>query len=98
MDAEFKQAFAQLVKLIEDTSQSLQAEMAEMRANMERGFDRVDAATRRNTTTAAGGALAIAALNRWAKTRDGIDAKRDRDIRDLRARVQKLERRYRRSG
>ena len=99
-DTEFARGFAQLAKLIEDTSQSLQAEMegkaAELRAEMQRGFERIDAATRRNGTTIVGGALAIAALNRWAKSRDGLDGKRDRALADLRRRVGKIERRHRR--
>ena len=96
MDAETQAAFASLAKLIEDNSQSLQSEMSEMRtelqANMDRGFDRVEAATQRNTNSLSGGAYAIAALNRWAKQRDRLDSKRDREIRDLKARLQKVER------
>ena len=85
MDPEIKQAFAELARLFEDNSQSLQAEM-------ELGFDRVEAATRRNSTTIAGGAKAIAGLSRWAGARDKTDAKRDRQIRDLHLRLQKVER------
>ncbi|MBZ5620173.1 MAG: hypothetical protein LAQ69_15820 [Acidobacteriia bacterium] len=99
MDAETRTAFAVLAKLVDDTSQSLQAEMAEMRAEtqsmrneMERGFERVEAATRRNTSTLVGGAAAIAAQSRWAQQRDRLDTKRDRDLREIRARLQKVER------
>ena len=91
MDPEIQAAFTNLAKLVEDTSSSLQAEMAEINANMERGFDRIDAATRRNTTSPSGGAYAIAALNRWAQQRDKLDSKRDREIRDRRVRLQKVE-------
>jgi hypothetical protein len=91
MDPEIKAAFTNLAKLVEDTSSSLQAEMAEINTNMERGFDRIDAATRRNTTSLSGGAYAIAALNRWAQQRDKLDSKRDREIRDRRVRFQKVE-------
>ena len=97
-DQELRHAFAQIVRLIEDTSQSLQTEMEELRNDMERGFDRMDAATRRNTTSLAGGAAAIAALNRWAKTRDHIDSKRDREASEVRARVRKLEQNRRRQS
>ncbi|MBZ5727036.1 MAG: hypothetical protein LAP87_18815 [Acidobacteriia bacterium] len=41
--------FASLVKLVDDHSQSLQAEMQALRVDMNRGFERVEAATRRNT-------------------------------------------------
>jgi hypothetical protein len=99
MDPETKAAFAALAKLVEDYGQSLQGEMHSLRADMqllrtdmESGFERVEAATRRNSTTIAGGAAAIAALNRWARQRDQIDSKRDRDLRDLRARMLKVER------
>jgi len=99
MDQQFKAAFASLAKLVEDNSQSLQAEMAALRADMDRGFERVEAATRRNTTSIAGGGTAIVALNRWAKQRDQLDTKRDqldtkrdRELRDLRARLLKVER------
>ena len=89
---------------IEDTSQSLQAEMAEMledlaqtRTDMDRGFERIEAATRRNTTSISGGGAAIIALHpwalhRWAQQRDRLDTKRDRDLGDLRARLLKVER------
>ncbi len=77
MDAETQAAFASLAKLVEDTSQSLQAEfrsdLGTLRSDMERGFERVDrglerheAATRRNSPSLVAGAAAIAALNRWA--------------------------------
>ena len=102
MDPEIQAAFASLAKLVEDTSQSLQSEMHSLysqarldtqtlRSDMERGFERVEAATRRNTTTLVAGASAIAALNRWAGQRDRLDAKRDREIQDLKARLQKVE-------
>jgi hypothetical protein len=92
MDPETKAAFAALAKLVEDYGQSLQGEMQVLRIDMESGFERVEAATRRNSTTIAGGAAAIAALNRWAVQRDRTDSKRDRDLRDLRARMLKVER------
>ena len=96
MDPEIKAAFASLVKLIEDTSQSLQAELSGeiqgLRTDMDLGFERVEAANRRNTTLLSGGAAAIAALSRWAGTRDKLDDRRDREIRDLRNRLQKVER------
>lgn len=92
MDPEIKAAFASLAKLVEDNGQSLQTEMAAMREDMDRGFERIEAATRRNTTSIAGGGAAIVALNRWAQQRDRLDTKRDRDLRDLRARLLKVER------
>jgi len=107
MDPEIKAAFASLARLVEDNSQSLQAEVSEtrtelrteiqsLRSDMDCGFERVEAAARRNTTSIAGGGAAIVALNRWAKQRDRLDTKRDqldtkRD-RDLRARLLKVER------
>jgi len=92
MDPETKAAFAALAKLVEDYGQSLQGDMQLLRTDMETGFERVEAATSRNATTIAGGAAAIAALNLWAQQRDRIDSKRDRDLRDLRARMLKVER------
>ncbi len=92
MDPEIKAAFASLAKLVEDNGQSLQAEMSAMREDMDRGFERVEAATRRNTTSIAGGGATIVALNRWAKQRDQLDSKRDRELRELRSRVLKVER------
>ena len=47
MDLETKAAFANLVKLIDDHSQSLQAEMQTLRRDMDRGFDSIEAATAR---------------------------------------------------
>src|SRR5947209_6787269 len=92
MDPEIKAAFSSLAKLVEDNGQSLQAEMSAMRADMDRGFERVEAAARRNTTSIAGGGAAIVALNRWAKQPDQLDSKRDRELRELRSRVLKVER------
>lgn len=67
--SELQQSEARLAKLIEDMSGSIHAEIhAELTAletKMDAGFDRVEAATRRNTVTLAGGASAIAALDRW---------------------------------
>jgi hypothetical protein len=85
MEADVKAAFENLTRLIEDNSQSLQREM-------HIGFDRVEAATGRNTKTLSGGTSALLALHRWAGQRDKLDTRRDREIHDLRSRVQKLER------
>ena len=94
--SELQQSEARLAKLIEDMSGSIQAEihaeLSTLEAKMDAGFDRVEAATRRNTTTLAGGAAAIAALNRWAARRDTTDRKRDNAIHKLEVRVSRLER------
>jgi hypothetical protein len=89
---ELQQSEARLAKLIEDMSGSIQAEVAALETKMEAGFDRIEAATRRNTSTLAGGAAAIAALNRWAARRDTTDRKRDTAIHKLEVRVSRLER------
>lgn len=96
---ELQQAEARLSKLIEDMSGSLQtevgaiqAEVTSLHAEMRDGFERVEAATRRNTRTLAGGAAAIAALNRWADQRDTADRKRDNALHDLDRRLRKVER------
>lgn len=44
------------------------------------------------------GSKAIAAFPAWAEKRDQLDAERDKEIRDLRARLAKLERRHRRAS
>lgn len=103
---ELQRSEARLAKLIEDMSGSIQAEIhtevagihaevAALEAKMDAGFDRVEAATRRNTSTLAGGAAAIAALNRWAAKRDTTDRKRDNAIHQLELRVGRLERKIR---
>jgi len=99
MDPELNAAFAALAKLVEDNSQSLQVEIAELRTElqglrtgMEGGFERIDAATRRNSTTIAGGAAVIAALSPWPQQRDRRDTRSDRDLRELRTRLSKVER------
>ncbi|HXR36831.1 MAG TPA: hypothetical protein VN754_12820 [Candidatus Binataceae bacterium] len=89
MDPETKAAFASLVKLIDDHSQSLQTEM-------QTGFDRIEAATARNTKMLVAGTRAIGALNGWTEGRDKLDRKRDAAIQDLRMRVRKLERKTKR--
>jgi len=85
--------FSSLAKLIEHHSDSLQAEMGYVRDEMRTGFDRVEAGTARNTRVLAGGSKTVAALLAWTEKRDALDRKRDQEIRDLRARVAKLERR-----
>lgn len=83
--------FASLAKLIEDTGESLQREMRT-------GLERVEAATARNSKVLAGGSKAVAAFSEWAAKRDQLDRKRDQEIRDLRARLTKLERNKRRAS
>jgi hypothetical protein len=91
MDAETREAFSSLAKLIEDTSESLQSEMHD-------AVGRIEAATGRNTTMLTGGTRALTALNRWAEARDKLDRKRDASIQELRTRVRKLERGTKRSA
>ncbi len=79
--------FASLAKLIEDNSASLQREMSA-------GFDRMETLTARNTKMLAGGSKTVAGLAQWAEKRDALDRKRDQEIRDLRTRLAKLERRF----
>jgi hypothetical protein len=62
--------FESLAKLVEEHSESLQREMAT-------GFDRLEAATTRNTKAPAGGSKAVAALTQRAQKRDQLDSKRD---------------------
>lgn len=76
---------ASLAKLIEDNGESLQREMRS-------GFDRIEAATGRNTKVLAGGSKTVAGLAEWTAKRDQLDRKRDLEIRDLRERLAKLER------
>ena len=85
LDRKLDGGFTSHAKLIEDHSDSLQREM---RA----GSDRLETATARNTKVLAGGSKTVPALMAWSEKRDQLDRKRDQEIRDLRARVQKLER------
>ncbi len=78
--------FASLAKLIEDTSASVQREIASR-------FDSLEAATARNTKMLAGGSKTVAALTEWAEKREALDRQRDQEIRDLRARLEALEKR-----
>jgi len=55
---------------VEEHSDSLQREEAT-------GFDRLEAATTRNTKAPAGGSKAVAALTQRAQKRDQLDRKRD---------------------
>ncbi|MGD0500862.1 MAG: hypothetical protein ABSC23_20810 [Bryobacteraceae bacterium] len=96
-----------MAKLVEDTSGSLQSEMRQdieslrselglLQVEVKSGFDRVEASTGRNSRMLAAGTASVLALNRWAAQRDKLDRKRDREISDLRARLAKLERGYKR--
>ena len=96
MDQELRTAFAGLAKLVEDTSNSLHAEMSQelelLRGEMKSGFDRIESVSQRNTRMLTGGTASLLALNRWAEQRDKQDRKRDQEISNLRARLAKLER------
>ncbi len=96
MDQELKAAFAGLAKLVEDTSNSLHAEMSQelelLRGEMKSGFDLIASASQRNTRMLTGGTASLLALNRWAEQRDKLDRKRDQEISNLRARLARLER------
>jgi hypothetical protein len=84
--AETRAAFANLEKLVEDTFESFGREMAA-------GFNRVEAATKLNSSMVVSGTLAIAGLKKWAAKRDQADKRRDAELRELRMRLTKLERR-----
>ena len=89
MDQELKTAFAGLAKLVEDTSNSLHAEMSQelelLRGEMKSGFDRIESVSQCNSRTLTGGTASLLALNRWAEQRDRLDRKRDQEISNLRA-------------
>jgi hypothetical protein len=93
---ELQRVETRLAKLIEDVAGSLQAEISgeigSLRTEMHEIVERLDAATRRNTRSIAGGATTISALTRWADQRDAADGKRDTAIHNLEIRVRKLER------
>jgi hypothetical protein len=77
--------------LVENISGSLQEEMRAMRDEVREGFNRVDSASRRHGALLASGTIAIAGLTKSATKRDTVDKRRDAEIRDLKARVKKLE-------
>ncbi len=86
LEGEVASGFASLAKLIEDHTASLEREMRS-------GFERLDAATARNTKVLTGGSKSVAALIAWSERQDAKELKQDEEIRDLRSRVEKLERR-----
>ena len=57
------------------------------------GFERLDAATARNTKVLTGGSKSVAALIAWSERQDAKERTQDKEIRELRSRVEKLERR-----
>ena len=82
---ELQQVEHRFSKLIEDLYSSLQREMQD-------GFDRLDSKAQRDSGMLIAGTLAIGGLRKWARGQDAREKKRDSDLRDLRERVQKLER------
>ena len=87
-----------LGKLIEEVSASLHREIVESRVEMNskfaevnQKFDRLEAVLRRHSSIIASGTFAIAGLNKWVGTSDIRDAKIEAELKDLRARVRKLE-------
>ncbi len=97
LQGEMAAGFASLAKLIEDQGASLEREIRnldrEIRTEMRSGFERLDAATARNTKVLTGGSKSVAALIAWSERQDAKELKQDEEIRDLRSRVEKLERR-----
>ena len=91
-----------VIRLIENLSESLQREtasiqnemrsgFAEIRAEMRSGFDRVEARLDRQGGLINGGARQITRLIEWSERMDALVAERDRTIEDLKRRLEKLE-------
>ena len=91
-----------VIRLIENVSESLQNEMhsirtevrsgfAEMRAEMRFGFDRVGARLDKHGGLLQGGARQVTRMIDWSEKMDQLLAERDRTIEDLKRRVEKLE-------
>ena len=91
-----------LMRLLENVSESLQSEMhnirnemrsgfAEMRAEMRSGFDRVGARLDKHGGLLNGGARQITRMIDWSEKVDELLAERDKAIEDLKRRVEKLE-------
>ncbi len=87
-----------VMRLIENLSDSLQNEIAELRSEMRagftemrEGFDRIEARLGRHGGLINGGARQITRLIEWSEKVDGLIADRDRTIEDLKRRVERLE-------
>jgi hypothetical protein len=91
-----------VMRLLENVSESLQREMAnlqkemragfgDIRAEVRGGFDRVEARLGRHGGFINGGARQITRLAEWSERVDEMMAERDRSIEDLKRRVEKLE-------
>lgn len=74
-----------------DLIESQSAELHSMNESMQAGFDRIEAATHRNTDMLASGSRAVAVLNRWNIKRDALDRKRDARIAALEKDVRRLK-------
>ncbi len=84
MSPELVELKEQLAALIVDTAGSLHTQM-------QQGFERVEARLGRHGGLIQGGSKALARLIEWSERMDEIVRVRDREIADLRSRVQKLE-------
>jgi hypothetical protein len=91
MERSFQQSFKNIERLIYELHESVQTELTEFKSEMYAVTERIEAAVRRNSGMIAGGTRAIGSLSQWSRSRDSLDMRRDADIRDLRARVRKLE-------
>src|SRR5690242_8321986 len=105
LQAQAQMSEQDVMRLIENVSESLQREMGslqkeiestrtEMRsgfAEMRSGFDRVEARLGRHGGLIQGGARQITRMIDWSERVDELLAQRDRTIEDLKRRVEKLE-------
>jgi hypothetical protein len=89
---ELQQVENRLARLIEDLAGSLQREIEGLRSEMRNGFDRIEASTKRNTGMIVSGTIAVSTLKKWTVKADERDKRREAEIRDLRSRLQKVER------
>ena len=83
--------FSSLTNEIAGVKDSVSAELSDLRTEMREGFGRIEARLGRQGGIINGGTRQVARLVEWSEKIDAVIADRDAEIRDLRERVARLE-------
>lgn len=95
MTPELEQLKEQLAALIVDSAGSLHTQIQEserrVRAEMQQGFERLDARLGRHGGLIQGGSKTISRLIQWSERVDELIRVRDQEIAEIRERLKRLE-------
>jgi hypothetical protein len=91
-DKTLSDLFSSLTSEIAGAKDSVSSELSELRTEMREGFSRIEARLGRQGGIINGGARQVARLVEWSEKIDALIADRDATLRELKERVERLER------